>query len=279
MLRSNLLKAIVTLGCCFPLVGMIPSVSHGKDLLMVTLEHPPHSFSADGEVTGASTEVLQRIFTQMGYTPIFRLLPWRRAQAMVENGDAAGIYTYTQTPQRLATAYYSHPVSFTRDVLFKRKHDTITWKTFADLMSYRVGASDEYNYPEKFLAAAQRGTFSLSYVYGVQANFLNLKRLQLQRIDLFICNPDVCGFIIKTHLPEFDNLDYIDVPVAPVRSFHVGFSKKWPGSRQIRDEFNLLFDVMLANGELKKIYDRYGMKPDYGQLGSKGAAFLGENAN
>lgn len=196
MLKSHVFATVVMGWCCL-LISMSPAWSQGTELLMVTLEHPPHSFSTNGKVTGASTEMLQRILTRMGYTPVFQVLPWQRAQVMIEAGEAAGIYTYTQTPERLAAAYYSNPVSFTSDVLFKRKRDSITWETFVDLKPYRVGASERYNYPKDFLEAAQAGAFTLVYVYGENANLQNLKKLKDQRIDMFICNPDVCGFIIR----------------------------------------------------------------------------------
>lgn len=268
----------VVIGWCGLLMGLSPALCQEKELLMVTLEHPPHSFRADGNVTGASTEMLQGILTKMGYTPRFELLPWQRAQVMIENGEAAGIYTYTQTPQRLAAAYYSNPVSFTSDVLFKRKSDTISWKTFADLRPFRVGANDRYNYPVDFLEAANRGEFALDYVYGENANLQNLRKLKSKRIDLFICNPDVCRFIIKTKEPEFNDLDYIETLVAPLRTFHIGFSKKWPNSKRVRDEFNKYFDEYMKSGELKRIYDSYGMKLDYSKLGSNGTSFIDKSA-
>jgi ABC-type amino acid transport substrate-binding protein len=277
MLRTRVLTAVV-IGCCCLLAPGSSAWCHGTELLMVTLEHPPHSFSANGLVTGASTEMLQRILTRMGYAPVFQLLPWQRAQVMIENGEAAGIYTYTQTPERLAAAYYSNPVSFTSDVLFKRKSASITWKTLDDLKPYLVGASERYNYPKDFLEAARQGGFRLEYVYGENANLQNLRKLKAQRIDLFICNPDVCGFIIKSKAPEFDDLNYIETLVAPLRTFHVGFSKKWPNSKQIRDDFNRYFDEFLKSGELKKIYDSYGIKPDYAKLGSNGAYFVSKDA-
>lgn len=276
MLKFILFAEILFCLCCLTL-GVSPCLSQGTELLMVTLEHPPHSFSTNGKVTGASTEMLQRILTKLGYTPVFQLLPWQRSQLMIESGEACGIYTYSQTPQRLAAAYYSNPVSFTSDVLFKRKSNAITWKTFADLRPYRVGASERYNYPTVFLESAQKGEFTLEYVYGENANLQNLRKLKDKRIDLFICNPDVCGYIIKTKTPEFNDLDYVETLVAPLRTFHVGFSKKWPNGKQIRDKFNNQFENLLKSGELKKIYDRYGMKVDYTKLGSNGAYFLDKN--
>ncbi len=51
----------------------------------------------------------------------------------------------------------------------------------------------------------------------------------------------------------------------------MGFSKTRPNGGQIREEFNELFDEVLASGQLKQSYDKNGMSPDYEKPGSKGA--------
>jgi polar amino acid transport system substrate-binding protein len=244
--------------------------SEARKLWMVTLDHPPHSFLQDEKVTGASTEVLQEILTQMGYVPFFQLLPWRRAQQMMEEGKADGIYSYSETPERKEVAYLSNPISLTSDVFYKRKNEVIHWEKLSDLRSYRIGACGGYNYPEEFLTAVRQGELAVEYVTGENSNLMNLRKLKMGRIDLLICNPDVCGFIILSHNPEFNSLDHTEKTVAPPRTFHVGFSKKLPDGKQIRDEFNRRFDEFLTDGRLKKIYDKYGMKPDYRLLGSPG---------
>jgi len=252
------------------LVCLSSPFSAPKKLRMVTLDHPPQSFLQNEKVTGASTEMLWEILSQMGYAPSFELLPWKRAQQMIEEGKADGIYSYSETQERMKIAYFSNPISFTSDVFFKKRDKTVRWEKLSDLRPYRIGASGGYNYPEEFLAAVHRGELTVEYVTSENSNLLNLRKLLLGRIDLLICNPDVCGFLSLTHRPEFDLIDYTDKTIAPPRTFHVGFSKRLPDGEKIRDEFNRWFDEFLADGRLKKIYDRYGMKPDYRRLGSKG---------
>ncbi|MFH1154789.1 MAG: transporter substrate-binding domain-containing protein [Pseudomonadota bacterium] len=266
----------MTPGIFFIVVLLLPSLSFGEELLMVTFEHAPHHYTENGNVTGGCTDMLRQILTGMGHKPVFRSMPWMRAQEMLNRGDADGIYVYTQTRERLQTAYYSNPVSYITLTLFKRRCDAIQWNTLSDIRPYRVGASGGYHYPDTFLKAAENGDFTLDYVFNNTPNLRNLRKLVAKRIDLFICNPEVCGIIMKKYAPEFDDLDYIDKNVAPPMSLHVGFSKKLTNGRQIRDEFNKKFDEFLSSGQLKHIYDKYGMKPDYEKLGSKGIAISTE---
>lgn len=263
---------------CWLPVFPLPPPLFSAELLMVTIEHPPNNFIQNGEVTGANTEMLRHVLTQMGHTPKFLLVPTKRALKMVEDGDAAGIYTYTQAPERLKAAYVSNPVAFISTVFFKRKSDNIQWNVLSDLHGYKIGGTGAYNYPKTFMDAVEKGELAIEYIFGENSNAQNLKKLVSGRIGLFICNPDVCGFTIKAHAPEFDGIDYIDKSVGPVKSFHVGFSKKLANGKQIRDEFNEKFDEILANGLLKQIYDKYGMKPDYDKLGSNGISFLENGA-
>jgi len=96
---------------------------------------------------------------------------------MIEEGTAAGFYTYSQTPARLTAAYYSKS-GFPLPVMFclNARTTSLPGKTFADLHPYRVGASERYNYPKDFLDAAQQGVFMLEYVYGENANLQNLRK-------------------------------------------------------------------------------------------------------
>lgn len=213
--------------------------------------------------------MLRQILSLMGQKPVFQSMPWKRAQETFNKGNADGIYVYTKTPKRLEKAYYSNPVSYITLTLFKRKEDNINWNKLSDISPYKVGASGGFHYPDNFLNAAANGEFTLEYVFGEDPNLLNLRKLLFKRIDLFICNPDVCGLIIKKHTPEFEGIDYIDKNVAPPMSLHVGFSKKLTNGKQIRDEFNKRFDEFLDTGQLKQIYDKFGMKPDHEKLGSK----------
>ncbi len=254
---------------------LLPSVlANSSELPMVTAEFPPFSYMESGKLTGASVEVVETILTQIGYTPKYIFETWTRSQWMIEAGKAAGVFTYTQNATRLKAAYYTNPISSVRDVFFKRKEDDITWNNYSDLANIRVGGSSGYNYWKGFLSAAKDNVFKSYFIVGKNPEKQNLGKLMLGRIDVLICEISSCNFLIKRHKPDFESINYIDKEIGPERSFHVGFSKKWPESKKIRDEFNLYFDKLLASGEVLRIYNKYGVKANFNILGYKGAHLL-----
>ncbi len=254
----------------FLCLGLFSALSFSKDLPVVTYDFPPYNYFDDGKVQGASTQVIKTIFKQMGYKPTISSLPFKRAQRFIEEGEAAVIYTYTHSPARRKTAYLSNPVSYISGVFFKRKDDDISWREYKDLSALRIGASGGYYYPEPFIKAIKDNAIRASFVYRKNPDLVNLRMLSKGRNDVFICEVNVCGHLIRKYAPEFDNLDFIDKRTGSLRSFHVGFSKKWPGSKKLRDEFNLQLDKLIDNGYLKKLYKESGIITDFSLLGAKG---------
>ena len=267
------IKKVIRL--CFKvlvLVGMsyLPVHSLGEDLPLVTYDFPPYNYIEEGRLVGASTELVQSLLKEMGYTPVISSLPFKRAQRFIEEGQAAVIFTYTHSIERRETAYLSNPVSYISGVFFKRKEENITWEKYKDLASLKVGASGGYHYPEPFLNAIKDNTIRANFVYQKNPDLVNLRMLVMGRTDVFICELNVCGFLIKRYAPEFDGLDYINKRTGSLRSFHIGFSKKWPKGESLRNEFNVQLDKAIAKGYLHRIYKKYGVITDFERLGSKG---------
>ncbi len=97
-LRRNFIR-LSAAGFMWLLLFQLPLLSFSAELMMVTTEHPPNSFTEKGEVTGANTEMLRYILPRMGYTPVFHSLPAKRALKIIEYGNAHGIYIYSQTSE------------------------------------------------------------------------------------------------------------------------------------------------------------------------------------
>lgn len=248
---------------------LLSALSHGKDLPIVTYDFPPYNYVESGKIVGASTELVKHIFSEMGYNPNITSLPFKRALTFIEDGEVAVIYTYTHSPKRRKTVFLSNPVSYISGVFFKRRDDNITWNQYKDLAQLRVGASGGYYYPEPFTQAIKENAIRASFVYRKNPDLINLRLLVKGRNDVFICELNVCGFLIKKYAPEFNGIDYINKRTGSLRSFHVGFSKKWPEAQTLRDEFNVQLDKVLASGKLKKMFKKYGIITDFELLGSK----------
>ena len=253
----------------FVLSGMTLSKEQPKELSAATYDFPPYNYLEGGKLVGASTELLAYIFKEMGYTLSIASLPFKRAQKFVEKGEVAVIFTYTHSDQRRKTAYLSNPVSYISGVFFKRKEDDISWGQYKDLAALRIGASGGYYYPEPFFKAIEDNHIKANFVYRNNPDLVNLRMLNMGRTDVFICELNVCGFLMNKYKPEFEGIDYINKPTGSIRSFHVGFSKMRLESEGLRNKFNDALDKSLAVGQLQTIFKKYGIIVDFKLLGSK----------
>lgn len=220
---------------------------------------PPFKYMEDGIHVGSDTEIVVGVIANMGYEPAISVHPWKRIQAEGRAGKYALIYTFTKNPEREKYFYFSNPISAIRDVFFKRKDRNIQWDTLEDLAPLIVSASDGYNYHESFNRAAKSQLFNMNWVLGDHPELTHLKLLQAERVDLAICEVSVCQFLIRRN-PKFNQIDFINKSIGPVRTFHVGFSKAWPGAEQLAETFNRTLKAFVATGKRDEILKKYGIE-------------------
>lgn len=235
-----------------------------KELPIGVAEFPPFKYTApDGKIVGADTEIVEQVLRRMGYRPKIDMQPWKRVQEAGMRGQFAAIYSFTKNPDRERHFYFTDPLSTVKDVFYKLKTHHITWNTLDDLKHLTIGASDGYNYAPVFMDAIKQHTLpKVQFVTGEVPELQQLRMLILQRTDMFICEVSVCQYFIHTHAPEFDGVDFIDKPIGPVRTFHLGFSKNWPHAEQLVQEFNTELARFVAAGHRQRIFEKYRIMSD-----------------
>ncbi len=238
---------------------------HGNQnsVLPLAIEHfPPFEFEQDdGTIVGFDTEIVQQVLEEIGYKVEISVLPWSRALAFAKSGDVAGIYSLTWSEERAGFLHFSEPISTVKDVFFKLKSKPIQWQTLDHLTNYRLGISRGYNYAPEFMKAVEAKFFTdIDILAGKQLELTHLHRLKAERVDLVLCEISVCQYLIKTHAPKFNMIDYIDRPLGSIRSYHIGFSKQWPNSDQIVRDFNKALVRFIEEGKRDSILKRYGVE-------------------
>lgn len=248
---------IVTLA--FALSLLISFSANAETISIAGSEFPPFKYTENGKVIGTDTEIIAEVMARMGHTADFKIMPWKRAEVSTAKGDFHAVYSFTKNPDRLKKFYFSDPLSTVTDVFFKLKGNDISWDSYSDLSSYRIGAASGYNYDKSFLKALRLNIFQSVMVSGEAPEFQLMKMLKAgRRIDLFICEVSVCNAFIKQSSPRYDMLDYINKPVGEIRTFHIGFSQKWPKAKEFRDEFNTVLQQFVAEGNRSRIFKKYG---------------------
>ncbi|MBF0369780.1 MAG: transporter substrate-binding domain-containing protein [Magnetococcales bacterium] len=228
-----------------------------QELPIGTFEFPPYNYTENGMVTGAGTEIFTEVLRRMGYRAKITRYPWKRTQAMAERGEIAGMFTFTSNPQRAAVNHITEPLGVIYDVFFKRRADAIHWEKIDDLKGHIIGATDGYNYAPVFLNPLKSGELKVDLIASQHPELVHLKKLAAGHIDLAICEISLCGHIIRKSTPQFDAIDYIDHKIGPIRTFHAGFSKKWPGSKELHARFNEELGQFAREGGRKKIHQKY----------------------
>ncbi|MBF0588130.1 MAG: transporter substrate-binding domain-containing protein [Magnetococcales bacterium] len=235
---------------------------HGEadnPLPFATVQFPPFTYMQDGKVTGVATEIVRTVVERMGYTPQFEIYPTKRAKNMAKTGRVAGLFTITKNAERQAMFHFSRPLAVIQDVFFKNKKRAIDWTHMGDLKPYIVGATDGYNYAPVFLKALRDRVFRAEMIASHTPELQHLRKLASGRIDLAICEINVCNHIIRQWAPTLDSIDFIQRYIGPVRTFHIGFTRQWPDAEQLVKRFNQELEKFRREGGLKRIYKAFGV--------------------
>lgn len=150
----------------------------GTPLTVLTEEFPPYSFSANGEISGYSTEVVRAALAQAGIDYRLQILPWARAFSLAKTQPNVLIYSMVRTPERETRFHWIAQLAPRNVYLYKLKaRSDIRVSSLAGLRPYRI--------------AANRGDVVEEQLYqlGLQADLgvadeASLKKLVAGRVDL-----------------------------------------------------------------------------------------------
>ena len=93
------------------------------ELYFVTEPFPPFSYAEQGKPAGPMVAVLQAVCAELKRSCRIEVMPWRRALALAQRGEADGIFTVVDTPERRAYFHISDPVVDAGYTLFARAGD------------------------------------------------------------------------------------------------------------------------------------------------------------
>ncbi|MBF0368764.1 MAG: transporter substrate-binding domain-containing protein [Magnetococcales bacterium] len=221
-------------------------------------EFPPFYYLEGDQLVGAAVEISDAVFTRMGYQPQFFFYPSKRLQKLTKYGDLAAAMLFTHSEERARHFLYTKPIARISDVFYKRQDSEISWQALEDLKPYVVGVS-AYNYAPVFLKAMKDELFKVDLITSKTPEIQHLKKLAAGRVDLVICEINVCNHIIRKRAPQLDTLDHIDRPIGPIRDFMLVISKKWPNAIQLQERFNAELAELVADGGYRKTLDKYGI--------------------
>ncbi|WP_429038147.1 substrate-binding periplasmic protein [Aeromonas veronii] len=177
------------------LLSCMPVQLWAEPVRLTTLEWPPYTSQSlpDGGLTG---HIVKRAFAEAGLEVTFDFYPWQRAVRLAADPTQPySGYFPEYLSDTLPTLWRSSP-SVGDSVLgiAQRSGPPIPWQQLTDLAPYRIGVVEGYVNTREFDALMANKRLNTA---AVDADLLNLRKLQRDRLDLAVIDRDVFHWLIN----------------------------------------------------------------------------------
>ncbi|RPH42280.1 MAG: ABC transporter [Desulfobulbaceae bacterium] len=201
---------------------------------------------------GYAAILTREAFKASGYSVEISFMPWARVVAMAREGKYDGYLPEYSAESLKADFLVSDPFPGGPLVLFKRKSDSITFTSLADLKPYKIGVVRDYVNTEEF----DKALFLQKEVANNDTT--NLRKLMGKRIDLVVMDKFVGIYLMKRDFPDhFEEIDILK-SVLEEKSLHLCISKKSPGAEDKMKAFNEGLKIIKDNGMVETLLKENG---------------------
>ncbi len=205
---------------------------------------------AEGNFRGYAVDILTKLAQRSGHALRFEMLPWSRAQYMVEQGQAQILIgPYKSAQRQLKFDYSKH--AFFRDqmVFYVRKDSGMGWNgNFQRLQNSRVAVIHGWVYGAAFEQARE-------LMKPVTANNLAaaIKLLETRRVDYLASNKrDTEGVMRSTGSGHLLSLE----PVIDSQDAYFAYCKQL-SCVELRQQFDQIYQHMLERREIQRMAKVY----------------------
>lgn len=176
-------------------VAMTETPPKNKVLRLVSESWPPFAYECDSKACGVDVELVAHVLATLGYQVQIQFVPWPRALARIQAGDADAILDISKgesNEREDSLLFPSEPLSVSSNSLFYRKSEPFVYDGLASLRGKRVAVVRGYNYSANFMSA----TFFSRDPGGSHEQ--NMKKLVRGRVDLALMDTAVGIHLMRT---------------------------------------------------------------------------------
>ena len=224
-------------------------------------EWPPYTYyqRVDGkpstEIVGFSVDVITEILGREGIDFKIQLLPWKRAQAEVEDGSEFQMFLSGSWSEERALKYYiSHPYYSTSGYYFYSKTkfpEGLSVNNLDDIKKYSIAGLAGHSYADYGIASSEiyQGTNSYSALIG---------QILLGRYDIFLESLEIiAGYsTITENVLDNPDLAYVKVPGMKTVEFYMMFTKNEVGL-ELKKVVDKGLSEMNEAGRLTELLKKY----------------------
>ena len=217
-------------------------------LFIVNEDYPPYEMAEPvNGLRGFDYDLVQEIFTRMGYETDIQFLPWKRALLYARISKSVGILTCAHHPDREEFLLFSNPISsFTSGFYIRNAFPGPVPRVLSDLQGQRVASVTGY---ESMAALEEAGLRPR----GASDTAGAVRMLNAGRFDYLYLARQSTDFVIK----QMGWAARFDFHPISTRDFHFCFSRKFPHVDEIAEAFNIMLAQMRRDRRIEAIQSRY----------------------
>lgn len=211
---------------------------------------PPFFIKGENDESGIMYDVMSYICNKHGVKLETVGLPKKRIEMQLDAGKLganASAIEWVKDPDKYI---FSDVIINVRDVLFSLKTHPIKFENVRDLFGKTIGIHYGYRYPlfDQYFNDGRIKTV-------IESNeMMMLKSTIFRRIDAAVVNETTANWIVNNN-GLLKKLFVISNNEVDSYEYRVMFSKKWQNFAGV---FNQELALMKQNGELNKIFEKYG---------------------
>ncbi|WP_189532932.1 substrate-binding periplasmic protein [Paludibacterium paludis] len=183
------------------LLGLDGAAALGAPLRFVGAEFPFILEYREGKPAGLAVSVIRDIAEHTGLDYTISIVPWARAQALVESGRADVLIGPYRTKEREARMTFMRwPLYIDTLSWYALKESRYTWSgKFSELGHLRLGVTRAWTLGQSYEASKRR--LQIETADTMEQNF---GKLALGRLDLVACNERTARFLVKRMQPRLE---------------------------------------------------------------------------
>ncbi|NUU96496.1 hypothetical protein XO10_09565 [Marinitoga sp. 1135] len=227
--------------------GLKEFAKPGNYLKLANVDWPPYEWYENGEWKGIDTEVLKRVFENMGFKVDIIYLNWLRVLDYIKKGIIDGTFSLSVTDERRKYMLFSEePLSTGADV-FIYKNKNINFED--DISNYKCGYVKGFNYNDRLK------DFNLQY-YAVSDDIIGIKGFINDRFDIYVIDKNVALYYLKKFNYKGQVYFY---PISKKNMYYIGLSRKNEFSEEIIKMFNEELKRFKKTEEYREILKKYNI--------------------
>ncbi|WP_278446797.1 substrate-binding periplasmic protein [Stutzerimonas kunmingensis] len=233
------------------------------ELRFVTEDFPPFTYASatatEDRAAGPFVEIVEAVCARLRIDCPVQLLPWRRALALAEDGEAQGIFTVIRSPDRERAFHLTRMLVTSRYGVYARSASRFVFHRPEDLAGRSVavyGPSGTSFVLGQHLAEVGDVTLILEADNRRLLRMLEAGRFGEQGVA--VVNQDVAWHLI-------DQEGHSDIHEAgelqPV-SYAIGLSRAAVSEAEF-ERFNDALEALIADGSVAAILRHHGLEPAF----------------